>query len=169
MNVLLKSMLETALDVVDLGKAVADKKWTKLFSILIDAGEGLPTIVKNWSDLKPELDKLLSDPSADADLLSYAVGLVGGENEKAKAIIAASADLVLTGSVKVAALVKAIQMESVSVANVAEPVSSETPVVEEAKVENLDAVEAPVVSEELPTVEAATAEETPVVTEEVTA
>lgn len=110
LNPLLKAFLKEAIDVIAVGKAAAGKQWAALFSAVVQAGEDVPPIVANWADLKPELEKLLADPAADADLLAYAVGLVGGEDAKAQAIIVAAADLVLSGASKVSALIKAIEL-----------------------------------------------------------
>lgn len=109
MNVLLKAMLKEVCDLVAVGKAASGKQWGQVFGTLIAAGEDVPAIVANWVDLKPELEALLVNPAADADLLAYAAGLVAGEEEKAKKVIVASVDLILTGSQKVGALLSALQ------------------------------------------------------------
>lgn len=119
MNPLLKAFLKEAIDLVAAGKAAVGKQWGALFAALVQAGEDVPPIVANWADLKPELEKLLADPAADADLLAYAVSLVGGESDKAKAVIVASAELVIVGAQKVAALISAIELPSAPVAAVA--------------------------------------------------
>lgn len=112
MNDLLKAFLKEAADIAVVGKAAAGKQWAGLFSAVVQAGEDVPAIVNNWADLKPELEALMSNPAADADLLAYAMGLVGGESAKAQAVISASADLLLSSVVKVNALIKAIELPS---------------------------------------------------------
>lgn len=125
MNQLLKAFLKEAADLVQVGKAATSKQYSLLFSALFQAGEDIPAIVSGFADLKPEIEKLLSDPAADADLLAYAAGLLG-DDAKGKAIIMASADLILTSALKVEALLKAISMPSapaVAVAASSEPES----------------------------------------------
>lgn len=112
MNPLLKAFLKEAADIVAAGRAAIGSDWSKLFGALVQAGEDVPAIISNWADLKPELEALMSNPAADADLLAYATALVTGEGAKAEALIVASADLILTGAQKVEALLKAIQMPS---------------------------------------------------------
>ena len=109
MNAELKAMLKEVIDLVATGKALIAKDWGKVFACLVSDGQDVPAIVTNWADIKPELEKLLADPSCDADLLAYVVGLIGGADAKAKAIISSSADLVLTAVPKVVTLVKAIE------------------------------------------------------------
>lgn len=111
MNSLLKALLKETMDLYAAGKAAVGKQWTGVFSALIQAGEDVPSIVANWPDLKAELEALMSNPAADSDLLAYAIGLVGGESVKAQAVIAASADLLLTGAVKIEALHKALSLQ----------------------------------------------------------
>jgi len=109
MNILLKAMLKEAMDLVATGEAAVKKNWAGLFACLVQDGADAPALITNWADLKPEVEKLLVDPSADADLLAYAASLVGGESASAAAVISASADLILTAAIKVEALVVAIK------------------------------------------------------------
>lgn len=109
MNSLLKAMLKEAMDFVAVGKKAVAKDWAGLFSSLIGAGSDIPPIVANWSDLHPELQALLKDPASDADLLAYAVSLLGSESAAAQQVIVASADLILAVGQKGYALYSAIE------------------------------------------------------------
>lgn len=125
MNVELKAMLKAVMDVVATGKAIAGKHWDQLFACLVADGSDVPSIVANWADLKAEAQKLLSDPTADADLLAYAASLVGGESPAVAGVVVASADLFLTGGEvmyqKVVALIGAIEIAKKAAAAPAAP------------------------------------------------
>lgn len=100
------------MDLVAVGRAAVAKNWSGLFSALVGAGEDTPPIISNWSDLKPELEALLANPEADADLVAYAASLFSTESASAQEIIKASVDLLLTIASKTATLVKAIENKS---------------------------------------------------------
>lgn len=110
MNPLLKAMLKEVSDVVAIGEAAVAKNYAAILTAVIGAGEDVPSIISNWADLKPELLALLGNPAADADLLAYAMGLVGGVDAKAKAVITASADLILMSVEKIGALIAALEL-----------------------------------------------------------
>lgn len=110
MNALLKAILKEAADLYSLGEAVLQKKGLAIIlPALIQAGTDASGIASNASDLSAELNALLTNPAADADLLAYATGLVGGDNAKAQKIIAASAKLALDVAVDVNGLIQALK------------------------------------------------------------
>lgn len=110
MNPLFKAILKEVSDLVSSGEAIVAKSpFATLLPLLLQAGEDAPAIVSNWSDLKAEALALISNPAADADLLSYATSLVGGAGTKATQIITATATLVLSNITNVSALVTAIK------------------------------------------------------------
>lgn len=110
MNTLLKSVLKEVIDIVAAGKAIAMKDWAKLLSALIQGVADGPAIIAAWPSWKSELEALLHDPAADADLLAAVMAQIGGEDAKAKAIIQASVKLVLDMGLDIRALVDACQM-----------------------------------------------------------
>lgn len=110
MNTLLKAVMKEIADLVKVGKDVAAKcGLTVIMGDLFTAGTDVPSIIANIEDFKPELEALISNPSADADLLAYASGLVGGETAKAQAVVGASAKLLLNLGLDIKALVDAIE------------------------------------------------------------
>lgn len=95
MNALLKALLKEAADLFVLGEEVLQKKSIfEIFPSLVKAGTDAALIPALLPDLQNELNALLTNPAADADLLAYANSLVTGD-AKAHAIISASAKLVL--------------------------------------------------------------------------
>lgn len=110
MNQLLKAVLKEAMDLVALGKAAVAHNWSGVFTAAIGAGTDVPPIVSAWPDLKPELQALLTNPAADADLLAYAATLVGGESPETAAVVAAAADFLLTTGEKGYALYLAVEL-----------------------------------------------------------
>lgn len=122
MNSLLKAFLKEVFDLVAVGKDIVGKQYTSLFGALVQAGEDVPAIVANYADLKPELQALLANPSADADLLAYVAGLVAGDSAKAQAIISASCSLILNAAESGYALFEALKLPSAPAA--AEPAAA---------------------------------------------
>lgn len=114
MNVFLKSALKAAMDAAVAGKDAISKNWSKFFMDLVALGEDVPTVISNLSTAKPELEALLANPSADADLLAYGASLVGGESPAVAAVVSASADLLLTVGQKSFALYAAIEAAKAS-------------------------------------------------------
>ncbi len=110
MNVLLKAILKELSDLSALGVDIAGKQAAAvILSALLEAGKDVPGIVSNVGDFKVELDALLSNPAADADLLAYATSVVAGDSVKAMAIVSASAKLALDMASDISALVAAFK------------------------------------------------------------
>jgi hypothetical protein len=108
-NVFFKAVLKSVMDLYAVEQAAVAKNLNALFTALVPVGMDIPTLVSNYTDAKPELQALLADPTADADLLAYAASLVGGQSPQVVAIISTSVDFVLTGSEKAYAVYQAIE------------------------------------------------------------
>lgn len=111
MNVLLKAVIVELMDLVQAGEDVAGKQWSALISAVLKAGMDLPAVISNIGDAMPELQALLKDPAADADLSAFVVAQVGGQT-KAAAIISAAADVLISAAMlepKVVVLINAIK------------------------------------------------------------
>jgi hypothetical protein len=110
-NVFLKAVIQEAYDLEQAGEDLVGKKWTLLVSAGIKCGMDLPAVIQAVSSAKSDLEALLKDPTADLDLLTDVVGIVGHQG-KAAACISASADLALSAlslEPKVVALIDAIK------------------------------------------------------------
>lgn len=111
MNALLKAVLKEAADLFALGEDVIQKKSMALIlPSLIQAGTDAAAISGNMSDLQVELNALITNPAADADLLAYATTLVSGESAKAQALVTAAAKLALDVTQDVTALIAAFKL-----------------------------------------------------------
>ncbi len=110
MNSFLKAVIKEAFDAEALVADVVAKAWSKIVSDAISAGSDAAAIAANLSSAKSDLQALISNPAADADLVAYVVSLSAGiGSAKAQAVIAASAKLVLDVIVDGEALVVAIK------------------------------------------------------------
>lgn len=110
MNALLKAILKEISDLFQVGQdVVAKDSFSVILPILIEAGSDAAAVVSNLSDFQNELNALLSNPAADADLLTYAQTLVAGDSAKAQKIISAAAKLAIDLTGDVSALVSAIK------------------------------------------------------------
>ena len=114
MNALLKIVVDEAFDVVTATEDAVKKDWTGAAANVLAAIEEAPSLVSNLPDAKAELQALLADPSADADLVTYVEGKLSTAGLAAKplAIVSASADLgvyALGAQPKVAALIAAFK------------------------------------------------------------
>ena len=110
MNVLLKAILKEVSDLVAVGVDIAGKQsLAVIFAALLQSGSDAPNIVANIGDFKAELDALLANPAADADLLAYATSLVSGDGAKAQSLISAAAKLALDLGADISALVAAFK------------------------------------------------------------
>jgi DNA uptake protein ComE-like DNA-binding protein len=114
MNQFLKAVIKEAFDAEALVVDVVAKAWTKLLQDAVTSGMDAVSLAGTVSSAKAELEALLADPSADADLLAYVVGLSAGLGDaKAQAIVAASAKLALDVVVDCEALVAAVKQQPV--------------------------------------------------------
>lgn len=109
MNTFLKAVIKEAFDAEAIVADVVAKAWSKLVGDAIAAGTDASAIVASIGSAKTELEALLTNPAADADLLAYVTTLAGGVNEKAQKIIAAASKLTLDNITGIEALVAAIK------------------------------------------------------------
>ena len=110
MNVFLKAIIKELADIESLGLDIAGKKNLQLIlSDTVQAAMDATEFVANVQDFIPELTNLVGNPSADADLLSYATTTFGGNSSKAQAIIGACASLALNLGIGIASVVAAIK------------------------------------------------------------
>lgn len=111
MNSFLKALVQELYDVVQAGGDLVSKQYSALVSAGVKCGMDLPALVSSVGSAQGDLQALLSNPAADADLLAFVVGLVGNASQAA-AVVSASADLALSAlslEPKVVALVNAIK------------------------------------------------------------
>lgn len=98
MNALLKACVDEAFDLAHAGEAALAKDYPTAITNVIKACEEVPAIVADAPDAKAELEALMKDPAADADLLAYVAGkAVGADAGKLEKIVASAADLALNG------------------------------------------------------------------------
>jgi DNA-binding NarL/FixJ family response regulator len=109
LNAMLKPIVKA---LVDGEKAVAAgiaKDWSALGQAGVAVLMDIPALIAGAPQFEADLQALLVDPAADADLLAYVVLSLEGQDEKAKKIIAAAADLLLSTVVKTKVLVEAVK------------------------------------------------------------
>jgi hypothetical protein len=110
MNTFLKAVVKEVADLEATGVAIFSKAGLlKLVPLFVKDGEDAVAVFSNASTAKAELQALLTDPAADADLLSYATSVFAGDNAKAQKVIAAASDLLLALVGKGEALASAIK------------------------------------------------------------
>lgn len=111
MNSFLKALIQEIYDLEQGVEAAVGKQWALVVQAAIKCGMDLPALIQNVSSAKPDLEALMSNPVADADLLAFAGGLLKDQTKAEKAIVLA-ADLALSGlqlEPKVLALVAVIK------------------------------------------------------------
>ena len=112
MNEALKSAIDEAFDIEALVKDAVAKNWTGTLGDLIKGGTDLPVLIGKASALLPDLQALMANPAADADLLAYVQGKVGGESAAAQKVLVSAVDLLITLAAlepKVVAMIDAVK------------------------------------------------------------
>jgi hypothetical protein len=110
MNQFLKAVIKEAFDAETLVVDVVQKAWAKLLGDAVTAGTDAIALAGTVSTAQAELQALISNPAADADLLAYVASLGAGlSDQKAQAIISSLATLVLHVVTDSAAFVAAIK------------------------------------------------------------
>lgn len=105
MNVFLKACLKEVFDLEQAGAAALSKTaFAGILPLLIQTGEDIPSVIANWATAKAELEALLKDPSADADLIAYGISLGWTSDKKVQLIIGDVAALVLSNAQGIAKL-----------------------------------------------------------------
>lgn len=99
MNAFLKACLDEAFDLVNVAQELIEKQWSTAISNVIKGVSDAGPIAANVGDAKPELQALLTDPAADADVLAYVATKAAAsvESPQVAAIVKTAADLALNG------------------------------------------------------------------------
>jgi hypothetical protein len=109
MNSLFKALLKEISDCVKTGEDLFAKNWSAVIADIVIAGEDVPAIINNWSDIENEAKMLIDNPAADADLVAYAVGLCAGMQPAALNLIQTGAQVILVNVQTLPPFIRAIE------------------------------------------------------------
>lgn len=109
MNECLKSLVDAGFDAEASVKDVIAKNYPALVGDVVKDATDVGSVESHLATLKTEAQQLVTNPSADADLLAYVTQKCAGDASKAAKIIPVAAKLALDVVGDAEALIKAIK------------------------------------------------------------